>query len=484
MAVSKIGARGVITNKGTPVNGDAIDSGDPALDALVIPTSACPTIDLTVEPLDVLDQQNNADPNSYQYVINAEGSDAGTAFKITWYDWLPDASPADRDDLMANGRKLAELTLVGPVSLSNYDCILVRSAKGRDYIHVVTAGTAASLPFNLTCPGNVTAWCGGPVQYPNTNVFVITGGVAPYTLTFDPPADSVPNGATNLVTVTATDANGCTTPACQFNVIRLPLTIACPGDVTAFCSSAVKYPATNTFVVTGGTPPYTLTMTPPANLLPNVPTNVVTVTATDANGCTTAPCSFKVIRLPFTIACPGDVTVGCDDLVQYPPTSSFQIRGGIAPYTLTFNPPVGQLPSTPTNVVSVTATDASGCTTAPCTFKVIRNANVAFTGFDSPISGVGGTCAAPLRTVQRGAQIVVKFTATCNGSSLAAAPLVEVFNCTTGVKLASGNAIKDTPSNWHFNVDTSLASYRDASIRIVVRLPNNNDKIAIIKLKG
>src|SRR5882724_651966 len=216
-AFSTIGSRGLITNKGTTTNGDAIDSGDPTLDNLVTPSSACPSIELTSEPVDVLDQQNQIDPLAYGYVLNVHGSDAGTALKVIWYDWLvQDGPPADRDDLIANGRKLAELVFVGPIDLVNYDCILIRSSRGREFIHVVTAGTAASLPFNLTCPGDLVVGCNQVLQYPDATALNITGGVPPYTVTIDPPADQLPNTVTNVVTAGATDANGCTASPCQF----------------------------------------------------------------------------------------------------------------------------------------------------------------------------------------------------------------------------------------------------------------------------
>ena len=332
-AFSMIGSRGLITNKGTPTNGDAIDSGDPTLDSLVVPSSACPSIELISEPVDVTNEQNQIDPFAFRYVLNVHGSDAGTALKVIWYDWLvQDGPPADRDDLIANGRKLAEFVFVGPVDLANYDCILIRSSRGREFIHVVTAGTAVSLPFNITCPA--------------------------------------------------------------------------------------------------------------------------------------------------------DIVVGCNQLLQYPDASALTITGGVAPYTVTFDPPADQLADAVTNTVTATATDANGCTAGPCHFFIVRNAASTFDGFQSPISGVGGTCAAPLRTVRRGSILPVKFKATCDGVPITTAPHVEVRNCVTGQILVSGDAIQETSAVWHFNVDTSLSIFANVTIEIVVNLPGGYTKTAVIKLKN
>lgn len=331
-AFSKIKDRGVITNKGFPVNGDAVDSGDPALDGLVTPSSACPAIELDSEPLDVLDPENQIDPYAYRYTLNIFGSDPGTALKVSWYDWLEEGDPIDRDDVIARGRKLAELLFVGPVNLQNYDCIIVRSARGREYIQVVTAGTAASLPFNMTCPA--------------------------------------------------------------------------------------------------------------------------------------------------------DVAIGCNQLLQYPDASALNITGGVPPYTLTFDPPVDQLPDSVTNVVTATATDANGCTAGPCQFLVIRDSASSFDGFQAPISGVGGTCALPLRTIKRGSNLPVKFKANCGGVPITTAPHVEVRNCATGAILATGDAIQQTSAVWHFNVDSSLSIFANVTLEIVVYLPGGYTKRAVIKLKG
>jgi hypothetical protein len=330
-AFSKIGDRGIITNKGYPVNGDAIDSGDPDLDQLVEASSACPAIELESEPLDVYDEQNHLDLYAYRYLLTIIGTDPGTALKVSWYEH-PD--PADRDDLIANGHKLAELLFVGPIHLENYDCVVVRSSLGRQFIHVVTAGTAESLPF-------------------------------------------------------------------------------------------------------------------------------------------------------YIAECPGDVVIGCNELLQYPVASiTNNIVGGVPPYTVTINPPLAQLPDGATNTVTATVSDANGCSAGSCEFLIIRTGTVTFDGFQSPINGVGGTCSTPLRTIKRGSSLPVKFKATCNGVPISTRPHVEVKNCATGQILASGDAIQETSSVWHFNVDSSLAGFQNAIIEIVVNLPGGYSKKAVIKLKG
>lgn len=331
-AFSKIKERGVITNRGQVKGGDAIDSGDPTLDALVVPSSACASIELDVEPMDVIDEQNQVDQFAYQYLMSIYGSDRGTGLKVTWYDWLLDRDPIDRDDVIANGNKLAELLFTGPINLQNYDCIKVRSQRGREYIQVVTAGTAATLPFDVTCPSAITLGCNEVFRGVGLDAFTINGGVAPYTVTYDPPLDQLSDLTANTVTATVTDSKGCSADSCQFDIIRA--------------------------------------------------------------------------------------------------------------------------------------------------------ATVTFSGFESPIGGMGGACNAPLRTIKRGSNLPVKFDVRCNGQPISTPPFVEVRNCVTGVLLTSGDAIQQPSSVWHYNIDSGVAAFANATLEITVFLPGGYIKRAYIKLKG
>jgi hypothetical protein len=138
--------------------------------------------------------------------------------------------------------------------------------------------------------------------------------------------------------------------------------------------------------------------------------------------------------------------------------------------------------------VTVVAVDANGCSTAPCAFTLNRAAASTFNGFDAPIKGTGGSCNSPFTSIKRGSVLPLKFSATCNGSPIAVAPHVvvrDVTGCPSSPEvLASGDAVKETPAVWHFNVDTSLVVFQNKTIEITVSLPGGYTKRVVIKLRG
>ena len=188
------------------------------------------------------------------------------------------------------------------------------------------------------------------------------------------------------ITVTATDANGCTASrdyllvvACSGTSITLS-----PGSLPTAPANA-PYPTT-TFTASGGTGPYTFQkagvlpagMSFVTDTLSGTPTQTgtfpFTVSATDAAGCTGSQ-DYVV-----TITCTGvTITVAPSSLASGPVGSpygpiTFTASGGTSPYTLA---EVGALPpgmtfaggvlsGTPTQPgtfpVTVTAKDANGCT--------------------------------------------------------------------------------------------------------------------------
>ncbi|MFE4709024.1 HYR domain-containing protein, partial [Peribacillus simplex] len=108
-----------------------------------------------------------------------------------------------------------------------------------------------------------------------------------------------------------------------------PPTIQCPTDITQAndpgeCGAIVNYPPPT---VNENCPGATSVCSPPSGSLFPVGTTVVTCTATDAAGNTSAPCSFTVTVNdvePPTIICSGNITQGndpgvCGAIVNYPP---------------------------------------------------------------------------------------------------------------------------------------------------------------------
>ena len=168
---------------------------------------------------------------------------------------------------------------------------VVNSATGT----VVLSGT----PTNVLCFGQTT----GAIN------LTVGGGAAPYTFKWSPAIAGNPEDPTNLTTgsyqVTATDAAGCTATG-SFMITQpaavLQLTCAETNKVT-FPGATDGAAALN---LTGGTAPYTVTLSP-GGTLTNVPTGVLpvntlaqgnySVLVTDANGCTTT-CNFTINIIP------------------------------------------------------------------------------------------------------------------------------------------------------------------------------------------
>ena len=214
--------------------------------------------------------------------------------------------------------------------------------------------TSSYTQVNVGCFGNNTG---------SINLTVI-GGVAPYVYAWSNQSitedlNNIPSG---VYTVTATDANGCTTtqtvtitqPAAALALTTTQVNVLCFGNSTGSVN----------LTVSGGTAPYTYlwsnngTVEDPSGMA----AGSYTVTVTDANGCTanssvtiTQPAAgLALSTTQVNVLCSGNNT-GSVNLT---------VTGGTAPYTYawsnntTLEDPAGLAAGTYT----VTVTDASGCT--------------------------------------------------------------------------------------------------------------------------
>ena len=211
----------------------------------------------------------------------------------------------------------------------------------------------SSTQVNVLCNGNNT----GSVN------LTVTGGTAPYTYAWsNNTTQEDPTGlAAGSYTVTVTDANGCTSTTTV--MITQPSTLTSSYtqvNVGCFGSNTGSIDLT----VTGGVSPYIFAWSNQAITedLNNIPSGVYTVTATDANGCTTtqtvtitqpqAPLALSTTQV--NVLCFGNST-GAVNLT---------VTGGTAPYTYlwsnngTVEDPTGMA----AGVYTVTVTDANGCT--------------------------------------------------------------------------------------------------------------------------
>lgn len=172
--------------------------------------------------------------------------------------------------------------------------------------------------FSVVCPTILLAPVslpGGFLAAPYSQTLAASGGTAPYI--YSVTGGSLPggftlNGSTGLLsgtpattasfpfTVTATDASGCTTSQAYTLVLSCPTIAVAPPSLP---TGMVATPYSQTISASGGTAPYTLTVSagslPPGlafngatGALAGTPTAAgtfsFTITAADANGCTAA----------------------------------------------------------------------------------------------------------------------------------------------------------------------------------------------------
>ena len=216
------------------------------------------------------------------------------------------------------------------------------------------AGLALSTTqVNVLCSGNNT----GSIN------LTVTGGTAPYTYAWsNNTALEDPTGlAAGTYTVTVTDGNGCT--ATTTVTITQPSTLTSSYtqvNVGCFGNSTGSIDLT----VSGGVAPYVYAWSNQAITedLNNIPSGVYTVTATDANGCTTT----QTVTITQPQAALALSTTQVNVLCFGNSTGSVNLTatGGTAPYTYlwsnngTAEDPTGMA----SGAYTVTVTDANGCT--------------------------------------------------------------------------------------------------------------------------
>ncbi|MFH1319616.1 MAG: gliding motility-associated C-terminal domain-containing protein [Bacteroidota bacterium] len=253
-----------------------------------------------------------------------------------------------------------------------------------------------------------------------------SGGTPPYTYQWDANAgNQTTQTATGLCagnyTVTVTDANNCTeTATVTINQPAL-LTIDIPGMVITGATCGNSDGSITGLTVTGGTTPYTyiwedagMTVVGTNLDLTNVPSGIYTLTATDANGCTTS-------SGPYTVNDAGGPVIDGNSMIITNAScgnsdgsiTGLTVSGGTIPYTYAWEDAgmtvVGttlDLPNVSSGSYTLTVTDANGCvaSTGPYTINdaggpVIDNSGMIITdatcgNSDGSITGLivtGGT---------------------------------------------------------------------------------------------
>jgi hypothetical protein len=253
---------------------------------------------------------------------------------------------------------------------------------------------AINCPVIAVSPGTIPT--GTAAAAYSTTTFTQTGGVGAVTFT---KSGALPTGLTFTsagvlsgmpmksggfpITVTATDANGCTGSKNYTLEIDCPVITVSPASIPQG-TGGVAY-TTNSFTQTGavggaafsetGTLPTGLSFTG-AGVLSGTPTKTgsfpITVTATDSNGCTGSK------NYTLVIGCP-TITVGPTTIPPSVQAEAYRVQfsetGGVGAMTFSTNSAMpagvtlssgGLLSGTPTQggtfAITVTATDANGCT--------------------------------------------------------------------------------------------------------------------------
>jgi len=216
------------------------------------------------------------------------------------------------------------------------------------------AGLALSTTqVNVLCSGNNT----GSVN------LTVTGGTAPYTYLWsnNGTAEDPTGMAAGTYTVTVTDASGCTA--------NTTVTITQPSTLTSsYTQVNVGCFGNNTgsinLTVIGGVAPYVYAWSNQSITedLNNIPSGVYTVTATDANGCTTT----QTVTITQPAAALALTTTQVNVLCFGNSTGSVNltVSGGTAPYTYLWsnNGTVEDPSGMAAGPYTVTVTDANGCT--------------------------------------------------------------------------------------------------------------------------
>ncbi len=276
-------------------------------------------------------------------------------------------------------------------------------------------GTSATYNLVIACQTitvNNPATTTGTVDAAFSQTFTQTGGVG--TTTFTLASGSLPSGLTLAsngtlsgtpgqpgsfpITVLATDSNGCTGTSATYTLVIAcqTITVTNPGVTTGTVDAAFSQTFTQTGVGTHTPITWTKTGTLPSGITLNSSTGVlsgtpgqpgsfpITVTATDANGCsgTSATYTLVIACQTITVTNPGVNTATYNAAFSQTFTQSgvgthtpivWSVTGTL-PTGITLNSSTGVLSGIPTQTgtfpITVTATDVNGCAGTGTTYTL------------------------------------------------------------------------------------------------------------------
>ena len=259
-------------------------------------------------------------------------------------------------------------------------CVTVTDANGCEQIfcaHIEEPLSVVADATDVLCPGGCDA----------VIIARVAGGTRPYTYLWD---DGFTGAINDMLLpgtycVTVTDANGCTAQDC--GTIGEPDAFAFDFAISQPSCGAANGSVTAT--VTGGTGAYSFSWSTGAtsNALTGVGPGDLTLTVTDANGCTG--------DTTITVLASTDLTVAIDATspacgVGATGTATANVTGGTAPFTYAWSS--GSTAATAANLApgnyTVTVTDANGCTgTASTTISAGSSLTVSASSTDVLCAG-------------------------------------------------------------------------------------------------
>jgi hypothetical protein len=254
--------------------------------------------------------------------------------------------------------------VVSPSLSTNY---FVRGEGG-----CVVPGTCATVMLNINQSPLINATISNPICFgQNGNISLLVSGSAPFTYSWNPNFTNMSsiNGPAGIYTCSITDSFGCKTTT----AITIPQTpvlslIVSPSQTICFATSASIFAQAS-----GGTPPYSYTLT---NLATNSPTTLTTsngINATptlisttqytaavvDASGCSNGPSLIIVNVYPPLIASGYSVNACNGDPVILAPNLTSAGNGG--PYSYVWS----------NSSTAATASVIASLTNTPATYTVI-----------------------------------------------------------------------------------------------------------------
>ncbi len=240
----------------------------------------------------------------------------------------------------------------------------VTATDGNGCTASTTAIVSQPTALAISIPSTTNVLCNGGATG-NVTALASNGSVG-YTYQWNTGAttSTINNLIAGVYTVTATDANGCTTSTTALVTQPSALTLSIPSTTNVLCNGGATGSATA--LAANGTPVYTYLWSNGGSTatVNSLTAGVYAITATDANGCTTSTTATISQPIPLTLSIPSTSNVLCNGGATG--SASVSASGGAGSYTYLWS--TGSTTSSVSNLAAgtytVTATDANGCTTS------------------------------------------------------------------------------------------------------------------------